>query len=366
MAQSEQCEIFEVLSNIYLSPVSASATQLHTICLTQAVHFVEVGASQVDNVGKILHISAVHRFCDMICTTIEEHPNKAIIVCPEIDDRISVEHVCFLVGAYLILRRDQSLRMVQELFDSERSERPTRSSRRDVVRNEIEILRSQIEDGWKALSRAKQFAWFDLADESEQRLEVSDIELSLHYADQANGNIHTIVPHKLLFFHPPLILPDGQSWIDLTVPGGSVERRFSPAYLADLLVELDASVVACLGECSADVAAAFEEQGLDVHDINVDPRRPSLLRAMDQLLTLARAAPGAVAVFCGDDAAFAWPGHIGTLAAAYLMSDFGFEAGAADAWVRMTCPQLCASRERADGPAGADEDIGSSPRDSPP
>ena len=340
MAQSEQCEIFEVLSNIYLSPVSASATQLHTICLTQAVHFVEVGASQVDNVGKILHISAVHRFCDMICTTIEEHPNKAIIVCPEIDDRISVEHVCFLVGAYLILRRDQSLRMVQALFESERSERPTRSSCRDVLRNEIEILRSQIEDGWKALSRAKQFAWFDLADESEQRLEVSDIELSLHYADQANGNIHTIVPHKLLFFHPPLILPDGQSWIDLTVPGGSVERRFSPAYLADLLVELDASVVACLGECSADVAAAFEEQGLDVHDLKLDPRRPSLLRAMDQLLTVARAAPGAVAVFCDDTGG---SGHVGTLAVAYLMSDFGFDAVAADAWVRMTCPSLCAS-----------------------
>jgi hypothetical protein len=46
-------------------------------------------------------------------------------------------------------------------------------------------------------------------------------------------------------------------------------------------------------------------------------------------------------VFCGGDGGAEWPAHVGTLAAAYLMSDFGFDAAAADAWLRMVCPLLC-------------------------
>ena len=47
-----------------------------------------------------------------------------------------------------------------------------------------------------------------------------------------------------------------------------------------------------------------------------------------------------MAVFCGGEAGAEWPAHVGALGAAYLMRDLGFEAGAADAWVRMACPAL--------------------------
>ena len=188
----------------------------------------------------------------------------------------------------------------------------------------------------KALQLAAGLYWLDCQQDDAP----FDIEKSLHYASKANGNIHTLVPGKLLFFVSPHPLPDNQAWIDVRDAGRWQERRFSADYLADLLVDLDVSVVACLGACGSGDAAAFAARDLDVHDLRLDPRRPSMLRAMDRLLALARAAPGAVAVFCGGGGGREWPGHVGTLAAAYLMSDFGFDAAAADAWVRMAFPLL--------------------------
>ena len=82
--------------------------------------------------------------------------------------------------------------------------------------------------------------------------------------------------------------------------------------------------------------AAFSERGLDVHELGLDPRRPALLGAMDRLLAVARAAPGAVAVFGGGGA----DGVVGTLAAAWLMREYGFGGEAARAWLRLVCPAL--------------------------
>ena len=59
-----------------------------------------------------------------------------------------------------------------------------------------------------------------------------------------------------------------------------------------------------------------------------------LYSALDRLLALARAAPGAVAVHCG--AGRDWPAwSLDTLAAAFLIRRFGFSGAEAAAWVRM-------------------------------
>ena len=76
-------------------------------------------------------------------------------------------------------------------------------------------------------------------------------------------------------------------------------------------------------------------RGLDAHELGLDPRRPALLHALDRLLAVARAAPGAVAVLDGGRADAA----VGTVAAALLMT-LGFGEGAAGAWLRLVCPSL--------------------------
>ena len=75
-----------------------------------------------------------------------------------------------------------------------------------------------------------------------------------------------------------------------------------------------------------------------MHDLALDARQPALLGAMDRLLSVSRAAPGAVALFPGGEGEERAAEWAGTLAAAWLMAGFGFGGGAASAWVRMVCP----------------------------
>ncbi len=165
-----------------------------------------------------------------------------------------------------------------------------------------------------------------------------DVEMASHYALNSNGGVHILVPGKLLYFPAPKALPVNQAWADVSMPGQPTVRRFSATFLAALLSELDVSAVVCLGRTSGTAAAAFRAGGLDVHDLALDARRPVLLGAMDRLLSISRAAPGATALFPGANGGEAVPVWVETLAAAWLIADFGFESGAAAAWVRMVCP----------------------------
>ena len=160
--------------------------------------------------------------------------------------------------------------------------------------------------------------------------------MAAHYALPANGGLHIVVPDKLLLFPAPAPLPAGRSWADASTADGAPRRRFGAAFLAELLAELGVSAVVCLGQTGRRDAAAFRRCGLDVHDLGLDPRRPALLGAMDRLLALARAAPGAVAV-CGWGGDYEGQERLRALGAAWLMTECGFGSGAAEAWVGMAC-----------------------------
>ena len=133
--------------------------------------------------------------------------------------------------------------------------------------------------------------------------------MASHYALTYNGNV---VPGKLVFLPAPKALPAHRAGVGV-------------------------SVVACMGRTSGSAAAAFRAGGLDVHDLALDARRPALLGAMDRLLSISRAAPGATALFPGGGAGGGEgvPEWVGTLATAVLISDFGFGTEAAAAWLRM-------------------------------
>ena len=105
-----------------------------------------------------------------------------------------------------------------------------------------------------------------------------------------------------------------------------------------MLTDLGVSAVACLDRTDENDADTFCTCWLDVHDLALDPRRPALLPAMDHLLAVSRAAPGPTALFPGNSGA--GPECVESLAAAGLMTGFGFGSGAAAAWVRMMCPAL--------------------------
>ena len=159
-----------------------------------------------------------------------------------------------------------------------------------------------------------------------------------HYAARPNGIVHLTVPGSMFFFPSPDDLLN-QEWADYVEDDGQTVRRFSASYYAALFEEeLNVSVVACLGQGSACAAAAFAERGIEAMDLGLAEDGSSMLRGLDQLLAVSRAAPGAVAVHSGHG--FEWPAYVGTLVTAFLISRAGFEEGSARAWLRMVSPWM--------------------------
>ena len=323
----QEQSIFPVGKHLHAASCTPAQAINEDFCSKNAAHFLEIGGSTGNNEHTdSLHIAVIHAFCETVSNALERHHDRSIIVCPADQCCDSISNVCQLCGAYLLLCEGLDLDYILNVFKDTLSRCPP-AYRTDVV------------DCWKALSRARHLGWLSEngADENETAF---DVEIASHYARGFNGNVHVLVPGKLLLFPTPAQLPDGQSWADTSEPDRPAVRHFSAAFLAALLADLGASSVACLDRTTGSDAAAFRASGLDVHDLALDPRRPALLSAMDRLIAISRAAPGPTALFPGRGGARRE--CVATLASAWLMTGFGFDSGAAAGWVRMVCPALSA------------------------
>jgi hypothetical protein len=191
-------------------------------------------------------------------------------------------------------------------------------------------------DCWAALQRATTLGWLDFGDTPSE--DTIDMDEHLHYASAANGQLHVVVPNRLLAFPSPHDLPNGLDWMD---EDGA--RRFSPAYFADILRDFDVSVV--LGCAGAGPVVSYDPAGLKEHGVvmealPVEACSGHLLAAGDRLLTLARAAPGAIALH----GVGGW--EEGLLLAIYLVRLHSFPARQALAWARITHPPAAVAPPR--------------------
>jgi hypothetical protein len=237
-----------------------------------------------------------------------------------------------LCGAYLLMCEDVSLHALCTIFQP-----VLQYIWQPDSQTPHQVFKARVKDCWKAINHAKSLQWVSNT-AYEAFAPRMDIEMARHYALHCNGGAHILIPGKLLLFPAPKALPLNQAWADVLVPGQPTARRFSATFFAGLLPELGVSAVVCLGRTSGTAAAAFRAGGLDVHDLALDAGQPALLGAMDRLLSVSRAAPGATALFPGSGRGGAELEWVRTLAAAWLMTDCGFGSGAAAAWVRMVCP----------------------------
>jgi hypothetical protein len=234
---------------------------------------------------------------------------------------------------------------------------------------------SSVYDSWRALSKAKQVGWIDFIHDEVDFDSCIDMKEYQHYDSAANGVLHVIIPSKVIAFRCPSQLPDVQSpscpWRDI-----DGERHFGPSYYADILsgdfnVQLvtlpdkeqdedyseasdsdsedgeasvdDEAAGECEcggGVCTFDIeAATYEAHGIAVERLVAGPSHPTsaLLRNVDRFLTLARLAPGAIALH-GPPGGDGGPGGGEMLVSALLIREHGFDARAAIAWVRLAHP----------------------------
>jgi hypothetical protein len=283
--------------------------------------------------------------------------NSRIVFCVGQDPYRITACSCML-GGYLIMMKGLSATDVSQIFQPLATRfQAFRSPDSTVLSDNVTV-----EHCWRALERAKANAWVDFIVDETDLDQCIDVHEYLHYDNPANGLLHVIIPSQLIAFQTPTDLsavstaPSNGKWADV-----SGKRHFAAAYYAEILsgdfdvglvVRFDACVPgapdhtdgdlihahgtkpAC-GSSAAGCDGAFEACGVAVERLGARPRGAAL-RDVDRFLTLARLAPGAVAVHGAVGTGLGAGGEL--LVTALLVARHGFDAAAALAWLRIAHP----------------------------
>ena len=273
----------------------------------------------------------IHWFCEMVLQAKDDDSRLVLCTGP---DHEKITSCALLIGGYLILCEDYTpeqvaaaLQPVEHLF--------VRYCDSPNDHSNVEIAN---QDCWRAIHLAKHHGWIDFLNQDVDPETCIDMEEYQHYDSPANGDLHVIVPSKLIAIRPPHDLsPDAhtgaaRTWAD----DASCGPVFSPACYADVLCDFGVKLVVRCSQPTYD-AAPLLDLGVAVEempDASSAAAAASLLRHIDRFLTLAQLAPGAIAVHADGRGL----GAAEVLVAAFLVRRCAFPAGAAVAWARMTHP----------------------------
>ena len=171
-----------------------------------------------------MNLASIHLFCTVLDDALHKHGGKRILIWngPSKPDQTNA---CFLVGAYMILKRGVDSAQVAKTFGPLL---PDLVSYRDIWPGP-QNFELRLEDCWQALSKGVEHGWVSFAP---GRFDADEYN---HFDHPGNADLHVIVPNKLLAMKGPVDLPDGQLWRD--TPEGS--RDFSPAHCAEVLADFD-------------------------------------------------------------------------------------------------------------------------------
>ena len=272
-----------------------------------------------------MNMSCISKFIRQLDTELAENPSSRLFYCVE-DSRRSLTNAVFLLGSYMLLKNKATLDEVAECFSW--VDETLAEDYRDATFSDA-TFRLSFEDCWHGLAKGIRKGWvapppaaFD--DEMWGKIHMEEYA---HYDNPLNGDLHEVVPGKLVAFKGPSDL-GGPEYVD----DGHGYRRFSPSYYVEIFKELGVRAVVRLNEPEYD-GRAFSDGGLGFEDLYFDDCTAPPPQVVGEFLAAVDSAGGPVAVHCR-----AGLGRTGTLIALYLMRSEGFTAREAMGWLRIMRP----------------------------
>ena len=241
------------------------------------------------------------------------YPESNIVFCVDVGRR-SFTNAVFVMGAYMILRNNFTAMSVLAQF-ARMDESLIVPYVEDVYADspfELTLL-----DCWRGLEKGVRLGWvrYSATPTIWGKINVS---FHQHYEDVENGDMHHIVPGKLIAFRGP-------------VQHGS-SGTFDPAFYVPVFAEIGVTDIIRLNEPRYD-AEDFASHGFNHHDLFLADGSYPPESVIASFLSIIDAADGLVAVHCDDGL-----GRTGTLVALYMMRSCGFSAREAIAWLRVVRP----------------------------
>jgi cell division cycle 14 len=238
----------------------------------------------------------------------------------------AMTNAIFLVGAYLILRRDMNTVGVAEVFSWVDSKVAVPFRDASFTKPDFDLT---LVDCWMGLERGKSLGWVARPTAAKPGIWGSIDERVLeHYDDPTNGDLHEIVPGSLFAFRGPVDIPGSREFLD----DKEGYRVLSPNFYSKVFQKLGITTVVRLNEPCYD-RRKFEAEGISHHDLPFEDCTAPPTRTVQAFLRVIESSPGAVAVHCK-----AGLGRTGTLIAIVMMKHHGFTAREAIAWLRIIRP----------------------------